>query len=117
MTDEPYRLPALDGPAELCLHDLPIDAVPALMTRNGYPHHLAHEETSAGRIADNKALAYRAAELLTEYARDRVPAECEALTVVRDLINDLHHLADSLGIPWAEAARDYHYQDQIREEG
>lgn len=109
----PYRLEPLDGPENLCLRDLPIDAVAELMRRNGYAEATKGTDLPEDKGPDNQALALRVARLLTEYASDRGPSEIDALTVLRDFLNDARHLADALGIPWAEADRDYHYIDQI----
>ena len=109
----PYRLEQLDGPEGLCLHDMPIDAVPELMRRNNYVEVLSGTDLPEDRCPDNQALALRVARLLTQYASNRGPEEIDALTVLRDFLNDARHLADLLGIPWSEADRDYHYIDQI----
>ncbi|WP_042377171.1 hypothetical protein [Gordonia alkanivorans] len=36
-----------------------------------------------------------------------------AHTTVRDLINDLHHYCDALGIDWGTVNDDSHYRDEV----
>lgn len=39
--------------------------------------------------------------------------EQDHLDTIRDLLNDLHHLCDALGLDWDQAVRQYHYDDEV----
>ena len=85
----------------------PVDADEELACDWGNP------QTSAD---DNELRARLAGIAVKAYAARTGPHEPPE-TVVGDLLNDLHHLCDALGLDFeAMAAHDTHYQAEIRGE-
>lgn len=74
----------------------------------------ALSETGQPSTELNTALALDAATTLRAYGALRHgEGEQDVFTLMRDLINDLRHLADATGIDWARASSLIHYQEQI----
>ena len=72
--------------------------------------------TTVGLIdpeAANMARAGFALAALLRYAQVVGGQGDGALTAMRDLLNDLHHLADAAGIDWDEVAEMTHYNEEI----
>lgn len=100
-----HRLHPIPGAAHLDATE-----IVAALIGTGYSEPQAINEEFDQRRT-NQISALQAAGALRRYAelKNVKPGTHEPLDVLRDLLNDLHHLADALGVDWDEALRQYHY--------
>ncbi|MFZ2238921.1 MAG: hypothetical protein WAV90_05185 [Gordonia amarae] len=109
MATAPFRLPPLTtnafdstGPGfdEMEVVCAPRDSVAYLI--NGVDNLARAGFASAGLVAYSK---------LTGTHRNE-----SAFTAMRDILNDLHHLADAMGIDWQSVSAQNHYDHEIHSE-
>ena len=107
MTDTPFRIPTLTT-AKFDDHGPGFDDMeivcglqePADYILNGDENHDRAGFASVGRTAD--------AKFTGTYRNESV------FTAMRDMVNDLHHLADAMGLDWAEVSEQCQYEHEIR---
>ncbi|MCM3898031.1 MULTISPECIES: hypothetical protein [Gordonia] len=109
---DPYRVqPRLD-PADAEPGGVSAEAVSALFRT--VPAHLT--DTDDPLIA-NEIRASHAFAAVTEYSQNSGTYSNESVwTSMSDLLNDMRHLCDMLGIDWDAVSRPYHYEAEISEE-
>lgn len=75
----------------------------------------AMDGTADGTAADNRRHAAQGARALQEYARRTGLEQDEPRTALIDLLADLHHLADALGLDYLELedAADKRYDNEL----
>lgn len=108
---ENHKLSPIPGAARLDATE-----IVAALHGSGYAEPQAmNEEFDQHRI--NKISALQAAGALHYYTelKNTRPGTHAPLDMLRDLINDLHHLADALDIDWDDAVRQYHYEAEIED--
>lgn len=81
------------------------------------PQHLSNDTDDATLRTNNLVRATFAAAAVTAHARLTGTANNESVhTCMADMLNDMRHLCDVLGLDWHEVSKPYHYAAEIRGE-